>query len=517
MGSINEEIPSGSIRDVAVIGAGISGVTAAAHLLRQGLNAVVFERSSIAGGVWNYDPRTANEPEYPNPRPPVPNREDAEGLSENADTSAAKTWEQVSLDHAPPGPCYFGLRNNVPTGLMRSTLLKWPKDSAPFVSQDLLHKYILDLAAHTGAQEHIQFDTSVDTVVKDPGSNKWIVRTRTLRKTGAGYEFLGRRWEFDAVIVASGHYHEPKIPEVPGLKEWKQQFPQAVNHSKLYRSPETFRDKTVFIVGGGVSALDIATEAAGVAKKIYQSTRSGKFDLPVSMLPKGVERVGAVDKFEVKKGTATSSGRVILKDGQVIEDVDAVILGTGYITSYPYLGALQDPALPAGDADERIVITADGQITHNLHKDIWYIQDPTLAFVGVPYHTSTFSLFDFQAEVVARVLAGKAVLPDRAARRAEYAARKAAFGEGGVDGSVAFHSLMTKDVEYMSGILAWVNADAVRRGYEPMRGVDEEWLADFAVFMGEMKKRRDLERANNEDVTLWMPNALKLALGLASA
>lgn len=39
--------------DVAVIGAGISGVAAAAYLLRQGLNVTVFERSSVAGGVWH--------------------------------------------------------------------------------------------------------------------------------------------------------------------------------------------------------------------------------------------------------------------------------------------------------------------------------------------------------------------------------------------------------------------------------------------------------------------------------
>jgi cation diffusion facilitator CzcD-associated flavoprotein CzcO len=40
------------IRRVAVIGAGISGVVSAAHLLDAGLEVVVFERSHAAGGVW---------------------------------------------------------------------------------------------------------------------------------------------------------------------------------------------------------------------------------------------------------------------------------------------------------------------------------------------------------------------------------------------------------------------------------------------------------------------------------
>jgi MFS transporter, ACS family, pantothenate transporter len=37
---------------VAVIGAGISGILTAAHLHREGLHVQVFERSSAAGGVW---------------------------------------------------------------------------------------------------------------------------------------------------------------------------------------------------------------------------------------------------------------------------------------------------------------------------------------------------------------------------------------------------------------------------------------------------------------------------------
>lgn len=40
------------IRRVAVIGAGISGVVSAAHLLQAGLEVTVFERSHAPGGVW---------------------------------------------------------------------------------------------------------------------------------------------------------------------------------------------------------------------------------------------------------------------------------------------------------------------------------------------------------------------------------------------------------------------------------------------------------------------------------
>jgi cation diffusion facilitator CzcD-associated flavoprotein CzcO len=41
-----------SDKRVAVVGAGISGVVAAAHMKREGLKVTVFERSSAAGGIW---------------------------------------------------------------------------------------------------------------------------------------------------------------------------------------------------------------------------------------------------------------------------------------------------------------------------------------------------------------------------------------------------------------------------------------------------------------------------------
>lgn len=40
------------IKSVAVVGAGVSGVSAAIHLRAAGLDVTVFERTGKAGGVW---------------------------------------------------------------------------------------------------------------------------------------------------------------------------------------------------------------------------------------------------------------------------------------------------------------------------------------------------------------------------------------------------------------------------------------------------------------------------------
>ncbi|ETS73533.1 hypothetical protein PFICI_14479 [Pestalotiopsis fici W106-1] len=499
-----------SVSEVAVIGAGISGITSAAHLLRQGIKPTVFERSSQVGGVWHYDDRVAKEPNYPNIQPPPPTQSRPIISRANDLTAQTRSFEDVSIEHAPPGPCYKGLRNNVPTALMRSMLMNWPEGTPDFVSQDHIDQYIRDLSMYTGAHERVQFDTTVDGVSKNTETGKWVVNTRTLRKTGSDFEFLGRRWEFDAVIVASGHYHEPKIPDIPGLKEWKERHPESISHSKRYRSPEPFKDKTVFVIGAGVSSLDVVRESHAVAKRVYQSSRDGQFDIPASLLPPGAERVGGIEKFVSYEGSA--AGDVVLQDGTVLTDVDVIVLGTGYITSYPFLGPLQDPSVPTEEADDNIVVSKDGLTTHNLHKDIFYIPDPTLIFVGVPYYTSTFSLFDFQAEVVSRFLAGKAALPSQEVLRQEYDERKA----GLIEGSKTFHSLLRKEVPYMNGILEWVNAEAKKLGHEPMRGVDDRWLERYEFFVAEMKKRRETDPAEDQGKLL-IPEGLRLSVAVASA
>ena len=45
------------------------------------------------------------------------------------------------------------------------------------------------------------------------------------------------------MIVASGHYHTQRVPDIPGLKEWKEVWPDRVQHSKGYRRPSDYKDE----------------------------------------------------------------------------------------------------------------------------------------------------------------------------------------------------------------------------------------------------------------------------------
>ncbi len=45
------------------------------------------------------------------------------------------------------------------------------------------------------------------------------------------------------MVVANGNYHACKVPDIPGLKEWKSKWPDRVQHSKRYRRPDEFKDE----------------------------------------------------------------------------------------------------------------------------------------------------------------------------------------------------------------------------------------------------------------------------------
>lgn len=154
-------------------------------------------------------------------------------------------------------------------------------------------------------------------------------------------------------------------------------------------------------MGAGVSSLDIAKDLGNVANSVYQSSRGGPYDLPSHMLPGNAARVGAIQSFEQLESDRLSEdgsipGRITLQSGEVLCGIHHVIVCTGYHVSFPFMRDYHRDGVAAADADETALVT-DGQQTHNLHKDIWFIPDPTLAVVGAPYHVATFTLFEFQA------------------------------------------------------------------------------------------------------------------------
>ncbi|RNJ58819.1 hypothetical protein D7B24_004184 [Verticillium nonalfalfae] len=476
-------------KSVAVIGAGVSGVLAAAHLLRRNQRVTVFERSSSAGGIWRYIEDRPEDPEYPVTLA-------AESSSEvfpdrlSSRTTTLRTEKGLTRKtFAPPGPCYAGLRSNIPTYLMRSSLSAWPESAGrDVVPHHLVNNYIQGLAQDFGVNAVTEFNTRVEEVIKPEGQSQWKVRTlRIDNKCTKDTEptFFEEQHLFDAVVIASGHYDIPFIPKIPGLSTLKKQFPERVTHSKQYRHPETFAGQNVVVVGGRVSAVDICRELAGISAKTYQSVRESTETFNFNILGDQTKQISEIDHIALKNQVSADETfleqnnvlpvQLHLKDGRVLDGIHAIIFATGYQLTYPYLRSFE---VPPDQVTRTSLVESTKSTVHNLYKDIFYIPDPTLTFVGTPFDIVTFACFDYQAQAIAQVLSGAAALPNHDTMRAEYETRLTA-----KTASRQFHSLRGHEIEYVQGLVDWLNSEADRLGVkgQHIEGYSKEWIEGYWI------------------------------------
>lgn len=231
--------------------------------------------------------------------------------------------------------------------------------------------------------------------------------------------------------------------------------------------------QNVLLIGGGVSSVDIAREISPVAKHVYQSTRNGAFDIPASALPAGASRIEEVTALGLTNSSSVAGEHLPLvahiQTGQTLKDIDRITLCTGYQMALPFLPQYNDPETSVSDANDTVIVT-DGTQFHNLHQDIFYIPDPTLAFVGVPFYTATFTLFEFQAIAVTSVFSGIAKLPSTQAMKDEYRDRVQEKGYGR-----SFHSLRGEEQEYVRKLMQWVNNDRASHGLPSIEGHTSAW------------------------------------------
>ncbi|KIW60848.1 hypothetical protein, variant 2 [Exophiala xenobiotica] len=391
-------------------------------------------------------------------------------------------------------PAYETLTNNVATQFLELSVNSWPAGTPAFVKHNVIAEYIQDTSIKTGIHERTLYNTRVKNLSKE--GNIWRLETSTWNKTtGKATEKV---WEFELVVVASGHYHAPRVPDIPGLAEWKEAWPSRIQHSKSYRNPNGFEDQTIFLIGGSASSIDIAREVGPVAKRVYQSTRGGFMDTPESWLPPNGTRVPGIASFgelddEPSVAAGAIPGKVVLVDGRVLEDIDRVIVATGYHFTLPFLPRdFHRDDVPREEADGKVLVT-DGTMLHNLHKDIFYIPDPSLAFTGVPFYTATFSLFEFQAIAIAAVFSGQAQMPTWDEMTAQYKERIKEKGHG-----KPFHTLVGQDVQYAKGLMEWVNL-----GRDPstkkVDGYSAEWIAAREEFIKTFWERGSKENKSTAE------------------
>ncbi|KAL1606159.1 hypothetical protein SLS60_003560 [Paraconiothyrium brasiliense] len=268
----------------------------------------------------------------------------------------------------------------------RRTLANFGKN-APFRHREIMQTWVQEIFKRGGFEDLIEYDTSVERVEKRDA--EWVL---TLRKAAPGSD-TDAWWQesFDAVVVATGHYNVPSMPPIPGLAEFDAKFPGRIQHSKHYKTAESYRDKHVLVVGGSVSAFDTLHDVRTVSKlPVISSLRrpSPVFGPTPFTHPDILNRpaIAALD---------ADNGRVTFTDGTYADGVDHIVFATGYEFSFPFLEDFQPK---------------NGRIP-GLYQHVFHDGDPSLAFIGMVTGGFGLRIFEWQSVAMARVFAGRAPLP----------------------------------------------------------------------------------------------------------
>ncbi len=319
-------------------------------------------------------------------------------------------------------------------------------DSTPtYPTNQAMGEYLERYARQFDLLPSIRFRTPVRELSQE-SDGKWVVRTDAGEET------------FEQVIVATGRYNKPAYPNVPGLESFSGSG--GVSHAFSYKHPEAFRGSRVLVAGCSISALEIASDLAMLgASRVVVTNRKQRYVLPklISGVPtdhvaftrfaalaeesfpmaavgeglKGFilasagnpEQFGAPrppeNIFEANISQSqfflplVAEGRIVTKpwiesvDGQTVhfpdgttEEFDAIVFGTGYNVSMPFLSA---GILRELNADEHHL---------DLYKFTFPARLPGLAFLGMlgvvgPY----FPVLELQARWIAYTFSGAQPVP----------------------------------------------------------------------------------------------------------
>ncbi|KAL1891529.1 hypothetical protein Sste5346_007621 [Sporothrix stenoceras] len=455
---------------VAVIGAGPSGIAAARALRDEGNIEMirVFERKPTVGGMWVYEP----EPEQfqsttltvADVQLPIP-----EGLSPDTPVT---TLPAARDRPGTIGAAYDGLDTNAGARTMAFTYTPLPVANS-VVSERRFGKnnstrprhavlsYLEELAQPV--LDYVVFSTHVEAIEKRTDGT-WLLTARRETDTND----IWTQQVFDAVVVASGHFNVASVPRIDGLVEAAAALPTAFEHSKSFRHTESYQDKRVVVVGGGISAADLMEDLHTVVQApLYVSRRGNVGFLESAWNLPNVEQRPTISRIRVEGTDGRPTLAVDFSDGTTLTGIDRVLFATGYRLAYPFL-----PFSEGG-------VTPHNRLA-GFYQHVFCMEDPSLAVIGQVRAAISLRVYEFQAVAVARFLAGHAAgqLPPVKDQRKWETDRLAYKGS-----SELFHEVKPDFVEYYGWLrdFAGPPIEATRRTGAYELPEFEEWWVDSDI------------------------------------
>src|SRR5215813_3788822 len=366
-------------------------------------------------------------------------------------------------------------------------------EAAIFPSNKEILAYLKRYARRFDILPQVRFGTRVELIERNPQGVGWLVRSNGAEEKSE---------IFPHVVVASGRFNKPLIPQLPGLDSFCGQL--GVLHSFGYKDPASFRGKRVLVIGCAISALEIASDlamlgasrvvstyrcqryvmqklVAGIPSDVLAFTRIAALNAEVTprqLLGKRTqdyilrvfgdpEQFGAFrpagdfltvgraltqhflplvaeGRIAVKPWVREVQGRNVRFSDETWEEFDGIILGTGYELNIPFLSPTIADILDLG------ALHAD------LYKFTFHPDLAGLAFLGLWEQTGPyFPPLELQARWITYVWGGLQPLPNRSQMNAAIAAYRDARGESQLQAMHRMALLFAREAGVEPDLKAW--------------------------------------------------------------
>jgi hypothetical protein len=353
---------------------------------------------------------------------------------------------------------------------MGYTSYLFPPETPLFPRAHVVQTYLESYATHFNLKPLIRFGTTVLDAQWE--SSQWTV---TLSD--------GEHLAYDHLVVANGHYHIPRIPNVPGLADWVKN--SKAFHSVWYRRPDFIVNKAL-VVGGGPSGQDIAAEMCTIASVVVHAF-SGSGIGPKDPSPSNLIRRGRVLEFR-------ANGQVVFDDGAVDHNIDLCILATGFEMHLPFLevSSMIKKSMPP-DIPPLIPSELFNSTYHvfPLEKHLFPLQTQypisSVAFMGLLIMVAPFPLMEAQAHAIVRAFADPSSL-DHITEAADIVARAENIRRAGASTSLDvakawFRLGMDEHWSYRDDLYEF--AQGVESRIPPIKAI--EWEKECGAAMFEMR------------------------------
>ncbi|MBU1374363.1 MAG: NAD(P)/FAD-dependent oxidoreductase [Alphaproteobacteria bacterium] len=211
--------------DVAIVGAGFSGLYMLHRLRTLGLTARVYEAGPSVGGTWYWN-------RYPGARVDIESQEYCYSFSSELDAE----WQ-------------------------------W---SERYAAQPELLRYLNHVADRFALRSGIQLETRVTAAIYDDAARRWTVTTDQDEQISARH-----------VVMATGCLSVAKEPDMPGAES----FSGRSYHTHRWPEGVDFAGQRVAVIGTGSSAIQAIPQIATQAAHLTIFQRTPNFSVPAHNHP----------------------------------------------------------------------------------------------------------------------------------------------------------------------------------------------------------------------------------------